>query len=265
MECSRKPKKPSLSSVVNVLDILRSFTYDEPEKGVREVSESLGMSKSVVQRNMATLASEGFLEQDPSTRKYRLGTPFLSLGSIAASNIEVHKIVYPIYKELADKLGETVYLTTLKGTQVDYLYSFKCKAPYKQFLDVGRFNPIHCTSAGKVLIAFHEDEQFIEKVIQKGLKAYTKYTITDPDKFRTELIKVREQGYSVSFDEFGIGGLSFAAPLKDSSGKVNFAISVVSSVNHIKRSDIPYYVEEIKKTAVRIMKVLYELNYKRNW
>ncbi|WP_338449511.1 IclR family transcriptional regulator [Niallia oryzisoli] len=258
-------KKSSVSYVVNVLDILRSFTIDEPEKGVLEVSNSLGMPKSVVQRIMATLASEGFLEQNPSTRKYRLGFPFLSLSSIVMSNSEAHKEAFPLYKELADKLNETVRVCTLEGSRVTNVHFFECKFPHKAYTHIGKDTPIHCTSAGRVLLAFHQDEELIERVIDNGLKRYTSYTITDPDLFRAEISKVRSQGYSICEEEFGLGGISFAVPLKDSSRSVNFAIQVICSSKNFDRSKISYYIKEMQKTASNISTILEQWDFKRYW
>ena len=61
-----------LSSVKNALRILNSFTMDEPEKKISDISSSLGLNKSTVSRTMSTFASEGFVYKDPETKKYRL-------------------------------------------------------------------------------------------------------------------------------------------------------------------------------------------------
>jgi IclR family transcriptional regulator, KDG regulon repressor len=264
MEKLEKEKSSSLSTVKNALNILRSFSMDEPEQGVREMSQLLGMPRSTVQRLLATLASEGFLEQNPSTKKYRLGIPFLSLSTIVTSHFDAFKEFYPVYKEAADKLGETIRSSTLAGTQVVQVYAYRCKYPCRSFNHIGRYNPIHCTSAGKVLLA-NSNEEIIENVIQKGLKRYTKYTKTDPHEFRAELKKVREQGYSISIEEFGIGGISVAAPVHDYSGKVNFAIDIVSTVDRINRHNISNFIEEIKKTAGRISDICRFYEYSRRW
>ena len=78
-----------LSSVKNALRILNSFTMDEPEKKVSDISSSLGLNKSTVSRTMATLASEGFVFKDPETKKYRLGFSILTLSGIINSNMDM--------------------------------------------------------------------------------------------------------------------------------------------------------------------------------
>ncbi|MFB4166270.1 IclR family transcriptional regulator [Alteribacillus sp. JSM 102045] len=258
-------RKDNLQSVKNVLNILRSFTIDEPEKGVRELSESLGMSKSVVQRYMATLASEGFLEQDPFTRKYRLGIPFMILSTIVTSHFDAFKEFHPTYKALADKLGETVRCSTLEGTEVVQVYAFRCKHRCRSFNKIGKLNPAYCTSAGKVLLAYSDNEELIERVIQKGLKRFTKNTKTDPAEFREDLQMVREQGHSICIEEFGVGGISIAAPIRDHSGKFNFAIEVTSTTKRLNSMEIQTFVNEIKKASMEVSKLCQEYQYQRRW
>ena len=92
-----------LSSVKNALRILNSFTMDEPEKKVTDISTELGLNKSTVSRTLATLASEGFVDKDPETKKYRLGLSILTLSGILNSNIDVYRESQPILNRLVEQ------------------------------------------------------------------------------------------------------------------------------------------------------------------
>jgi hypothetical protein len=54
------------------LVVLSCFVAAEGELGVAEVAGMLRMENSTVHRYMSTLLAAGLLEQDPSTRRYRL-------------------------------------------------------------------------------------------------------------------------------------------------------------------------------------------------
>ncbi|MFL6560666.1 MAG: helix-turn-helix domain-containing protein, partial [Bacillus sp. (in: firmicutes)] len=54
---TNKQEDSHLSSVKNALRILKSFTMDESEKKISEISSALGLNKSTVSRTMTTLAS----------------------------------------------------------------------------------------------------------------------------------------------------------------------------------------------------------------
>src|SRR3954462_8520840 len=186
-----------LSSVKNALRILNSFTMDEPEKKVSDISSSLGLNKSTVSRTMATLASEGFVFKDPETKKYRLGLSIPTWSGILNSNMDIPRESQPILNKLVDTLDETAHMEIFDHLEVLYLQKVECNHPVRFLTHVGKRNPPYCTSSGKVLLAF-SSEEVIDQVINKGLQKFTKNTITSPEKLRAHLKTVRESGYASS-------------------------------------------------------------------
>jgi IclR family transcriptional regulator, KDG regulon repressor len=215
-----------LSSLKNALRILNSFSMDEPEKKIGEISSSLGLNKSTVSRTMATLASEGFVYKDPETKKYRLGLSILTLSGVINSSLDIYRDSQPILNKLVETLGETAHISVLDHLDVIYLHKVECNHPVRYLTHVGRRNPPYCTSSGKVLLAF-SDENVINTVIEKGLHKYSKNTITDPEKLYAHLGEVKENGYASSVEEILDGVTSIAAPIYDYKGKVVAALSVV--------------------------------------
>ncbi|WP_134704186.1 IclR family transcriptional regulator [Ammoniphilus sp. YIM 78166] len=241
-----------LSSVVNALRILRSFSAEEPEKGIRELSKSLGIGKSTVQRLMHTMAIEGFVTKVPESQKYRLGTCFLSLGTIITTNLELHREALPFMKVLVDRFSESTHIGVLDGYEVIYLHKIEASHPIRIFAHIGKYNPAHCSGCGKVLLAYKDDE-FIDRFItEKGLYPYTERTITDPAAFKNHLKLVRNQGYAVGNEELGDGILSIAAPIRDYTGSVISAINVVGPKDRIKERNIPIISKELVRVANEI-------------
>ncbi len=66
---------------------------------------------------------------------------------------------------------------------------------------IGDRAPLHCTSIGKVLLAY-QDSAAIEAAILRGLPRFARNTITGPTRLRAELRKVRAQGYAYDDMEF---------------------------------------------------------------
>ncbi len=62
------------------LAVLCAFTPDRPMLGISDLARELDLTRSTAHRCAATLAALGFLEQDASTRKYRLGASVLDPG-----------------------------------------------------------------------------------------------------------------------------------------------------------------------------------------
>ncbi|RHW38355.1 IclR family transcriptional regulator [Lysinibacillus yapensis] len=241
-----------LSSVKNALRILRSFTVDEPEKKVSDLSVSLGLNKSTVSRTMATLASEGFVYKDPETKKYRLGFSILSLSGIVNTTMDVYRESIQTLNKLVETTGETAHLSIIDQLEVIYLQKVECNHPVRFLTHVGRRNPLYCTSSGKVLLAYCQDEDLLEQVIQQGLNRFTKNTITDPQKLREQLKEIQKNGYAYSSEEYREGVNSIAAPVYDYRGKVIAALAVVGPKQRIPSQKINNIAKKVIYAASEI-------------
>lgn len=229
-----------LSSVQNALQILKSFSVYKPTLRVSELAESLGLAKSTVSRIMKTLASEGFVVKDSETNGYRLGLTVLTLGGLVSNEFEIDQETVPVLNEIVDKTKETAHLAILDGFDTIYIQKKECNHPVRILTHIGRRNPAYCTSTGKVLLAFHE-ENLVEEIITRGLAPYTKNTITDPNLLRFEIKKVKAQGYAVSTEELTEGTRSIAAPIRDHTGKVVSAFNIVGPIQRMHEHKIPNF------------------------
>jgi IclR family KDG regulon transcriptional repressor len=250
-----KRQENILSSVQNAMRILKSFSLEEPELKVTEIARSLQIGKSAASRLMSTMAAEGFVIKDPKTGRYRLGISALALSGIVTSTLNIYKEAVPILRRLVNEIEETAHLVILEGMDVTYLHIVECKHPLRVFSYVGKKNPIYCTSSGKAILAFQPDE-FIDKIINKGLVKYAKNTITDPNKLREELRTIRKRGYAASIDEILEGVSSIGAPIRNHSGKVVAAITIVGPSQRINQSKIEPYSKKAIATAHEISKEL---------
>lgn len=221
-----------LSSVRNSLRILRSFSLAEPEKKVSDLAQDLGLAKSTVSRLLSTLASEGFVIKDRETQRFRPGLSILNLNTVLTSGLEINQESLPVLQQLVRDVDETAHIAALAGVDVVYLNIVECSHPVKILSHIGRRNPLHCTSSGKAMLAF-QNSSAISQYIERGLTRYTDKTVTDPDEFRQLLDKVREQEYAVSSGELREGIESVAAPVRDYTGKVVYAVTVIGPETRI--------------------------------
>lgn len=240
-----------LSSVQNALRILRSFTMEEPEKRISDLAASLGLSKSSVSRLMSTLASEDFVTKDTDSQRYRLGLSVLALSGVVTSHLEIYREAQPILQDLVEHLGETAHIAVLEGTDTVYLHKVECKHPVQILSHIGKRNPAYCTSSGKVLMAY-QDEDFTEEVIQQGLQPFTKNTITDEQTLRSQLQTIKEQGFAYSKNEILDGVVSIAAPVRDYTSNVVAAITVVGPAQRIQHYNIRRYAKKIMNASMEI-------------
>ncbi len=74
---SKSDQSVSRSLLLGLL-VLTYFPSDGSERRVTEVARDLGLQAGTAHRYVSTLVRAGLLEQDPSTRRYRLANSILA-------------------------------------------------------------------------------------------------------------------------------------------------------------------------------------------
>lgn len=74
--------------------------------------------------------------------------------------------------------------------------------------------PAYCASMGRVLLAAQPDEWIDDYLARLELRPFTARTITDPDRLRRTLAKVRSQGFALVDQELEEQLRSVAAPVQ---------------------------------------------------
>ena len=72
--------RQSVKSLFKMLEVLEAFSATEPELSVVEIARATGLPRTTVHRIVDSLRTVGFLEQDASRDRYRLGLKLLSAG-----------------------------------------------------------------------------------------------------------------------------------------------------------------------------------------
>jgi DNA-binding IclR family transcriptional regulator len=215
-----------LSTVRNAARLLKVFRSRETDLGVSELSRRLGLGKSTVHRMLTTLVAEGLVEQDPRTGGYRLGIVMFELGQAVRVHMDLHAAVGPVLTELRTQTGESSQVGVLDGHEVVYVDRMESAHSLRLFTDTGRRVPVHCTSSGKVLLAYLPEARRQAVLREAPLDALTPHTITSRDLLVAELERVRRRGWSEAVNEREIGIASIAAPIRDAGGDVVAAISI---------------------------------------
>ncbi|WP_394233956.1 IclR family transcriptional regulator [Niallia oryzisoli] len=253
------------SSVTNALRILKSFSEENPEVTVKQLSETLGLSTSVTSRLLSALTKEGFVYKIKGTQKFRLGTSVLSIGGVLISSLEIHKEAMPHLERLVSLTGETSHLSFLENNHTVYLCKVDCGNPVPTKTHLGRNNPLHCTSTGKILMAYDHYDVF-DTVITEGLVEYTPYTITNPETLKAQLKKIRMEGYAVDMEEHSLGVASVAAPIRDYTNRVIAAVNIVGPIQRVNSKTIPLLSKHVKSIAESISQEMgyFNKNHARN-
>jgi DNA-binding IclR family transcriptional regulator len=242
----------SVQSVKRAIAILRSFSLEQPERAVGELSREMGLHKSTVSRLMATLEEGGLLSRNPETQRYRLGIDLIGLAAQVVNHADVREIARPLLRQLASECQESVNLVVLDGGQVMNLEQFV--APARQVKNIGRVGRrmwAHSTAAGRVLLA-HLPPEELDVALAGGLEGFTPHTITDPAHLRRELSKIRAEGCAIVQEELEEGLNAVAAPIYDHTGQVMAALGVAGPAYRVTPERFPELVGQLRMAADQI-------------
>jgi IclR family KDG regulon transcriptional repressor len=233
-EATTAEKSYFLKTVDNALRVLESFDPQYPEMGITEISERVGLHKSVVFRILHTLMARGYIEQVESSRKFRLGIRTFEIGSRAVTQLGLGSLIQPIAEKLAAECGETVNVGVLSGRDIIYVNKVVPRRILRLDVQAGARLPAHCTALGKCILAFLP-EGVVENFLLEGpLPRFTEASLSDPAVLREALAKVRQQGYAWSNEELFEGITCVAAPIWDRQHKIFAAISIAMQSHRAK-------------------------------
>lgn len=215
--------KINLQTISRSIQLLRCFD-EEPELGISELAQRLGIAKSTVYGIVSTLEIHNFLEQDRRTGRYRLGTEIFRLGTKVKSDLL--NIAKPYMEKLVADYSETVHLVV--PDQCSILYIHKIESPHSMRIcsRVGERLPLYCTAVGKMILAQMDEEERADVFSATSFHPFTPNTIQDKSVLMQELAKIRADGFAVDREELEMGLTCVAAPVFDGNGKPGAAISV---------------------------------------
>src|SRR5699024_7399380 len=142
---------------------------EKREFTLQEITDSLNQSKTVVFRTLYTLESMGYLIKDPDTKVYTLGYEVYRLGKSFEQNHLIRQTVYPIVKELYEKVSETVEFIVPDHNKLSavQIIELETSHPVRHTLNVGGILEFHIGAGRKTLMA-HLGEETIDLIIEKN-------------------------------------------------------------------------------------------------
>jgi IclR family KDG regulon transcriptional repressor len=248
-----------VKSLERSLRILEHLAEAGPDLTVPELSHYLAMNKTTIFRLLQTLARHGFVEK-VSERKYRLGMRVFEMGMAVMNSMDLRREALPILERLNEQTRETIHLTIREGFSVIYIDKLSSPEYIVVQSRVGGRSPLHCTGAGKAVMAYLDENEVKRYVRQERLRRFTPNTITDPKELGRELERIRRQGYAIDNEEHYAGIACVAAPIFDHRGIVLASFSIAGPATRINASRLP---ELIRLTVGASRDISARLGYTR--
>jgi DNA-binding IclR family transcriptional regulator len=244
-----------IQSVDRAISILEFFTAERHEAGVSDIARTLHLNKSTTFGLLSTLERRGYVEQNPDNGRYRLGLKSIEIGTTKLAGFPLTRAAHPVLCDLVARLGETAHLAVYDRGEVVYVDKVEADNALQISSFIGKRNPSYCTGVGKCLLAFQPEEE-IERVIRAGLPPRTPKTLVDPEIFKQELSRVRRNNRSRDEEEFVMGLICSASPIRDNRGQVCAAISVSAPTIRASSGTMSHIDDMVSEAATRISEAL---------
>jgi IclR family acetate operon transcriptional repressor len=227
MVAPANPKPPRIQALARASAIIDVISAGDPDGvGLSVISKVTALNKTTAFNLLATLVTLRLVEQDPLSRKYRLGLRLLELGRLVQQRLHISHLARPILTYLCKITNETVNLALPDLLDLLVIDSYVGSRILHARTAPGWRYPYHCTALGKAFMAGWDEP--MRRTIYEccGLPKQTVHTITETNKFEQQLTMFRKQGYAIDTEEFEIGVNGIAAWIVDGMGDVAAAISV---------------------------------------
>lgn len=243
---------PVVKSADRTLAILELLTVHQDGLTLVDIHRLLGIPKSSTYSLLETMVGRGFLEQDPDSRRFRVGIRLWQAGQSYLAAGDLEKAALPYMEQLRDELNETVQLATLDGT--DNVYVGKVD-PDQQLLlasRVGARLPAYATGIGKALLTQLSDGEIERRFTAVAFTRYTPNTVGSLDELITVVDDFRRRGYATDTSEYTPGVCCVAAAIPRLRAGQAAAISV--SVPEVRWTDalMAHATEAVQATARKI-------------
>lgn len=220
---------PGASVVSRTLAVLYAFDERHRRLSLTELARRAELPVPTAYRLARELVAGGALVRRP-TGEYVVGRRLWDVGLLAPVETGLRQVASPFLNDIHAATRATVHLAIRDRTEVLYLERLSGRTSVPIVSTVGSRLPLHATGVGKVLLAHGPDD--VREEVLAHLTRLTPYTITQPERLRGQLEKVRRDGYATTVEEMTLGACSIAVPVRaglsaDEADRVVAALGIV--------------------------------------
>lgn len=237
-------------TLIKALEVLNCIELGpDSAMTLTEIATRVGLYKSRVMRLCGTLVHMGYLVHDRRGKLYRLGPRLLSLGKAYERNNPIVLTVRPALESLYAELKITSTFYILREMRRVCIAREGPPHIWKDTME-GEERELHYGSTGKIFLTFgNQDlrERFFAQ--EEPYTRLTPHTLTTAKEMWAEIAKIREKGYSESFEERVTGLAGLAAPVFRFDGELVGALSIAGTVRHFTAETISLHADRLLRVA----------------
>ncbi|MGG5372930.1 IclR family transcriptional regulator [Enterococcus sp. AZ196] len=237
-------------SVQKVFAIIEIMTAAKSPMTLNDISKQTTIPKATASRLLYTLMTLGYVQQNPKTADYSLSLKFKLLTNSTTINHDIVSLVRPYMQQISSELNEATCLSLCDKQELVYIESIDSQDNLLNVTQkIGKRAPLYCTGAGKLYLSKMSEEELEHYLAQTQLVPLTNQTIVTEKALKKELLKVREQGFSIDDEECELGVRCVAIPLMDQQQTLLATLSVSMPAIRASREKTNQTVEVLKNAT----------------
>ncbi|MCR0985575.1 IclR family transcriptional regulator [Roseomonas populi] len=246
---SEIPARRGIQSIEIAFRLLQVLQASRRPLPLKEIAAGAGMSPSAANNYLVSLVRTGLAATDGKPGHYRLGSSAVALGMSAIQQIDGFEIARQEVTALRDTTRHSAAVTA--WTDDGPVSLFKQEGDWRSALELRTgLLSITATAAGKVFAACLPEAATLPLIgRERGTGATA--TLSGPAIVEAARREMREAGYVVVRRDDGTGYASAAAPVRDWSGGIRFALSIIGSQNSLSTERGSAEVRELLACAAR--------------
>ncbi|MEU1180885.1 IclR family transcriptional regulator [Streptomyces sp. NPDC005820] len=213
-----------------------------------DIAAAAGVPKASAHRILQNLVGTSYLASD-GAGSYSPGPRLRALAARVTQGCEEDQVMRAELEVLGRRVGHTVQMGVRTGDAVTLLVKVAGPNAVQDSTRVGMQLPLHTTAIGKCVLAGLDDGELTALMDRVGTPARTENSLTDLAALRTELARVRDQGFALEDEENEPGVRCLAAPVRNAKGSVVGAVNVSTIAFLESRDTLLDLADGVRATA----------------
>lgn len=215
-----------VQSLARALRILRVLAESGDGMTLSDVAQVAGLAPSTAHRLLTTLQQEWFVRFDAERHAWQIGVQAFIVGNAFVRVRDLVPMARPWMRRLMEESGETVNLYVESEGEAVCMGQVECRQMMRAIARPGGRVKMHCSGAGKAILAWLPDPEIPAILQRHGLPRATERTFDTPGRLKGELAAIRERGFAVDDEEHAVGLRCVAAAIFDQYGQPVAALSL---------------------------------------
>lgn len=207
------------------LRVIEAFDDDHPRLSPNQVAELTGLTRAAARRYLLSLCHFGYA--DTNGKVFWLTPRVLRLGNSYLGAARLPRLVQPFIQRLSATTGETVNVSVLDGHEVVYVARSSSPRLVTIGFLAGARAPAHVVTPGIAMLSTFSDAALDRWIAEHDFTGYTAHTVTDPARFRANVLIARAQDYWTTEQQLDLGLRGVAMALRDRKGECRGALGIV--------------------------------------